>query len=374
MYQKGELPRRAFLGIQAIATDDGRAAVRVSSVEASGPAERAGVRAGDEIVRVGGDEIRTAAELAARVRRVSVGECVEVVLERGGERVDVMIVPEPRAIERFDGAETRLSFVQVHGHRLRTIAVTPPAARAELLFLPGLGAASCESPAVHELVLEWARERIATVRLERSGVGDSEGLPPSETDFEAEVEGYRAALDTLGDGVFLFGYSVGGMIAPLLARERTIAGIVVFGTSALRWHDSVAVAAARQAIDPERRDHFLELHALVCKSGLSSHQALEKRPDLRPFASGINDKTVFGRPSSFFHQLERAEVAAAWRAVRAPVLVLRGENDVVCGAEEGRAIAAMTNGSFRELAGTGHELSRAVAREAALWIAPSMCK
>jgi serine protease DegQ len=78
-----ELARAFNLGVEGGAL--------LQDVTAGSPAADAGLRPGDVIVRLAGDEIATVEDLYAAVRRHEPGEQVELVVVRGGERTTVRI-------------------------------------------------------------------------------------------------------------------------------------------------------------------------------------------------------------------------------------------------------------------------------------------
>jgi pimeloyl-ACP methyl ester carboxylesterase len=214
------------------------------------------------------------------------------------------------------------------------------------------------------------------MRVERSGVGDSEGPASRETDFFADVAAYRAALESLrGDpgvrSVILFGHSVGGMIAPLLASEGSgIDGVVVFGTSAWRWHECIVRTTRRQrelaGLQGEALESYVsgwaELNGRVCRDGLTPEQVFAQSPRLRMLeGSAARGNALFGRVVAFYQQLDRVDLRALWSTVACPVLVAHGEYDWVCATDEGREIAeridAVSPGRARfvELSRVGHD-------------------
>jgi serine protease Do len=65
--------------------------VRLDDVSPSLPADMAGIKNGDIIIEFGGVPIRTPEELASRVRRAIPYEPVNVVLMRGGERLEIPV-------------------------------------------------------------------------------------------------------------------------------------------------------------------------------------------------------------------------------------------------------------------------------------------
>ena len=80
--QRGETIRRAYLGMS---TAEGNGGAVVREVTAGAPAARAGLRAGDLIVTVGGERIGDPDDVAAAIQDRAPGESVEVEVRRDGE-------------------------------------------------------------------------------------------------------------------------------------------------------------------------------------------------------------------------------------------------------------------------------------------------
>jgi membrane-associated protease RseP (regulator of RpoE activity) len=66
-------------------------------VVAGGPGEKAGLKVGDTITRLGGDEIRDLTDVAAAIRRVSAGQTVPFEILRNGkaEKIEVRFGRQP---------------------------------------------------------------------------------------------------------------------------------------------------------------------------------------------------------------------------------------------------------------------------------------
>ena len=80
--ERGEAIRRAYLGVS---TAEGNSGAVVREATAGGPAARAGLRAGDEIVAVGGERIGDPDDVAAAIQDRAPGESVDVEVRRDGE-------------------------------------------------------------------------------------------------------------------------------------------------------------------------------------------------------------------------------------------------------------------------------------------------
>jgi serine protease Do len=105
----GERPRRLGLEYQEIREQlaryfklPGDRGVLVTSVESSGPAEKAGIKAGDVLVSVAGAKIDSAEALGSAVRKIDPGQEVAITLLRDGKNLEVKLVaggkarPQPR--------------------------------------------------------------------------------------------------------------------------------------------------------------------------------------------------------------------------------------------------------------------------------------
>ena len=80
--ERGETIRRPYLGLST-AAGSGGAVVREAT--AGGPAARAGIRAGDVVVAVGGDRVREPDDVAAAIQDAAPGDRVDVEVRRDGE-------------------------------------------------------------------------------------------------------------------------------------------------------------------------------------------------------------------------------------------------------------------------------------------------
>jgi putative serine protease PepD len=91
---RGETIKRAWIGVSSSGNGNG---ARVESVTPGGPAERAGVQAGrDVIVGVDGDRVSSPDDLSAAIAARAPGDRVRVELRRGSERRSVEVTLRTR--------------------------------------------------------------------------------------------------------------------------------------------------------------------------------------------------------------------------------------------------------------------------------------
>jgi len=70
--------------------------VKLSGVRGNGPADRAGVKGGDVIVELAGQKITNIYDYTYALGGLKIGQPVEIVVLRNGERVTITVIPEPR--------------------------------------------------------------------------------------------------------------------------------------------------------------------------------------------------------------------------------------------------------------------------------------
>ena len=395
------LPRRSHLGLElsrsarpprtGSAPRPGEAAERlwVEVVDEGSPAARAGVQVGDALLAIGDTETNGLDQVRKLVARLSVSEPSRLVLERSERHIELWPQAEPLPLEALGVGEVVLAQVPWRSHRLRAIWSFPESTEPvpAIWLLPGAAWLSEEHPieprsARLELVRGLTRAGFATLRVERSGLGDSEGPACTELDLPAELEGWQAASHYFrshprvrADARFLYARSLGGMLAPVLTKPGDFAALAVWGTSARPWPQGMLAASERQyrlagrsgAALERTLAQLAELHELVYGAGLSPELAFERRPDLRgadPLS--FQGRYVYGRVAAFFQQLAALDVAAAWRRVECPVLALHGGSDWLSLAEDSAEVAALApQGSFQELAGIDHMMHARPSVEAA---------
>ncbi|WP_170229981.1 alpha/beta fold hydrolase [Polyangium fumosum] len=365
MYQDDALPRRPFLGLElrarpAEGVSEGLPVVRVAE---GGAAALAGVRAGDRLLSLGGATVSEPRALVALVRGLVPGAPLHFEIVRDGARVTLPGKATPLPVEHIAGAEVRLGHVTVRGSwRQRTLLAIPTSGKPPfpgILFLSGLGTGSCElsqdpEDPMRQLLEGLAAAGIATMRVERSGVGDSEGPPCQTLGFFDELQGYYDANLALcheplvGDQV-VFGHGLGGMMAPFLAgRGLNVRGVAVFGTTSHKWVDCMVRATRQQRVlagmEGEELETYVaawsEMYTSVCREGIFPRDVFARRPEFAWLeGTSCHGETMFGRHVSLFQEIERLELSALWRMTNVPVLVLHGSYDWAAAPDEGRMIA-----------------------------------
>lgn len=324
-------------------------------------ASAASLRRGDVVHAIGGASAGDMRGLRAAIASIRDHDETMLVYGRGGRRheVKVSVCRWPR--ETLDGHRVVYDSIEVGGPRVRSILTLPASdgPHPAIVFAQGIRRGTVDLPMspqapLRRWVEELAARGLATMRLERRGVGDSEGGPFDALDFTTEVGDVIAGIRALAarddidaSRVALFGHSSGGMLAPLAAGEGGARAVIVYGTAVASWFDCVRASARHQLdVDGDR-------------GNTSSLETLER--DIAAIAAG-KDPQLFGRCAAFHQQLDATDLAAAWARVKAPVLVLHGEHDWVVDRDDARELVSLRQRrgldvDALELAGLDHAMT-----------------
>lgn len=303
-------------------------------------------------------------------------------------------LPRKSADESYPGVVVQYDTLRnAAGERLRLIVTRPqhPDGRVAVIFVAGwLSCDTVEAPAgmpgaAQQLFRTLAQlPGFATVRLEKAGVGDSEG-DCGASDFAAELAAYRQAFRALGGypfvdpaRVFVLGLSNGGGFAPLVAEAAPVRGYVVVGGWIKTWFEHMleierrrlALAGVPAAeLDAQMKD-VAQLYAAYLLQGLTPREIFARQPRLQRLWEGDAGQQ-YGRPVRYYQQLQELDLMRAWSQVRAPLLVLHGEFDWIMSRADLETMAALVNANtpgaaqFVELPLTGHTLEHYASLQAA---------
>lgn len=365
------LPRRAALMAHLAEVETG---VRVQAVLPGGTAAALGLQAGDELLAIDAVRIETVADVLGWAARSAAGRAVSIELRREG-RVKTL---EGSAVARpmeaagpvLSGAAEpayRVEYAHVEladGARLRTLLSVPAGngPHPALMLIQGVSLASVDvllsdAHPYAQLLAPFATAGYVTLRVEKPGLGDSEGGPAAALDFQREAAGYRAALAMLRerpevdpDRVFLFGHSMGGIWAPLLAAEleKPVAGIAVYGSVFRSWNEYDLENARRQfqlgGMSASEIHDALNLRARLNSAllleGLDPEAARERPGLAAALDEAVLDGQWNGRSVAFWQQLAQLNVPDLWTRARTPVLALHGSADFVAARVDHELLAA----------------------------------
>ncbi len=133
--------------------------------------------------------------------------------------------------EHFENADVLYDWVSNgRGDKLRTFVTRPRRVSGKVPVIFFVGWLSCDSVEYPQgeadgfsaLIIRLIEgSRYATVRMDKLGVGESQGTPCNKAGFQGELEGYQSAFDSMSkydfldlDRILVMGLSNGGGFSP----------------------------------------------------------------------------------------------------------------------------------------------------------------
>jgi alpha-beta hydrolase superfamily lysophospholipase len=355
------LPRRGLMGImiQEINTQMKRqlglpstdGVVITGTPRPDSPAAEAGLESNDVIVKIGDATCASIADLRSRMREYYAGDTVTLTILRSGKKmtVDLKLMERPR--EESDQYDILYDSVAVRGRRARTIITRPKGADKSpaVLFIQGLSGQSVEvgmfpQHPYKSLVGGLDEAGFVTMRVERLGVGDSEGKDVNTTTVQDDVQCFRAGLAKLSTydfvdpkRVFIFSHSTGSAIAPMVAAESDASGVIAWAplanpvTTVLpelvkkRWELEV-----REDDEIERNVPKIETFVKQCLIlGNAPAEVFQSHPEVKDVVQPLmqDDETLLGAHYRYWQQIAVLDLPKEWSRVDTDVLALWGTSD-----------------------------------------------
>lgn len=292
---------------------------------------------------------------------------------------------QPPAREHFQHADVLYDWVSnSRGDKLRTFITRPKSSSGKVPVIFFVGWLSCDSveypdPGTKDGFGILLRRLIdesgyATVRMDKPGVGESQGTPCDKADFQSELEGYQAAFDATSkydfidlERVFMVGLSNGGGVTPLVSRQHPVRGFVAASSWGRTWYEHMlemerlrlTQAKKSPAEVNEAVKAFTDFYDLYLMKEMTPGQVLRQHPAWKSLWDDSPDGQ-YGRPAAFYQQLQALNLGQVWQSVSAPVLVIRGTADSIMSHADSTAIADSVNqlhpgrARYVEVPGMGH--------------------
>ena len=361
------LVRKAFVGIQV---KESAAGLSVDSVVPHSTASKINVLKNDMIVAVNGQTVATTADFYRIAEPLRAGDELNFDVRRRTRKIKVKGIAIARPLERSSIADITYDWVPFRGCYLRAI-VRKPAGKTKspaILLIPGYGCGSIENYSKSyngELINAWIRSGFAVITVEKSGMGDSYGcVPCSEADLATDIASYDAAYRYMQQlecvdrqQLYIWGHSLGGMIAPEVAKVHQPKGVMVFGTVFRPWSEFLPEMHRVQKPLLENKSYaeteqFARLIQKVYYEFFVLKRTREELHTNPEYSSIVESEleykpgsnNMWGRHWRFWQQIDSLNLARSWSQVECPVLVLNGGTDYEqCAAIEPRLIEETVN-------------------------------
>jgi hypothetical protein len=364
-----DLPRRPAFGIamnnnmppdvraaQKLGANEG---VLVVAVQPGLTGHAAGLKAGDVIVALDDKPITSSGDVIALLRNKRSGDVLKIGYVRNAARANATATLKTTPFET--SAEVDVVYDAVNsGNSIRRTVITKPKGGGRhpaVLLIGGIGCYAVDNPlneneGYRPLISALTRQGFVTIRVEKSGIGDSTGTPCGEVNLDTEVEGYTAGLSALkklpyvdAKRTFIVGHSIGGVVGPIVAAKEPVRGLFVMETVGLTWYEYELINTRRQlklgGTPPAELGAAMLLkqwctHRLLIDRAPRA-EILKAKPDCAEFMS-------YPASDSYVQQIASQNNAGLWTALKGvDVAVLYGAADFVTGVEESQALVEAAN-------------------------------
>lgn len=362
-------PRKATMGAVIKPAAGG---LRVDSVVAGTTMDALHLQKGDIITEINGIAVNNGPAYIKAVGELRQGDKISVKFTRNGQPMEQSGLAVMRPYEKSGIADVHYDWVKFRNGLLRTITRAPKGKTnlPAILLIPGYGCGSIENYTGSyngKLINGWLSAGYAVITIEKTGLGDSWHCEPcSEADLATDIESFDAGYNYMEQlpyvdksRLYVWGHSMGGIIAPEIAKRHHPKGVMVFGTTYRPWSEfllemhRVQKPLLEHKTYLETEDFMRKIQKIYYEFFVlkKSREELLKNPEYKElviselgYKEGSTD--MWGRAEKFWPQIDTLNSAQSWNSLTCPVLVLHGETDYEsCSIAEPKLITAAVNAS-----------------------------
>ncbi len=366
---KSVLKRRAFIGVGLDQVDDN---IVVNRVIPRSSAQLSGLRIGDRILRIDDFSVRLVQDFVAKVKALSIGDSAKLVIRRDNSEQQIALNIKEFPREVF--ADFAIDYLDYNvGKTLRRLIVTR-LTRAKnapvVVLLGGLGCYSFDyglddMSTYRKLLYGLTEAGFVTVRIEKEGMGDNRGRNCYDKDygFIREKENYLAGIKSLAkfdfidsSRLYLIGHSIGGIIAPFVAKEVDIKGIIAVNTVGRSWLKYEVENYKRQLLlaGSSNIKQKVKLREICLEEFFFSNKGYK---DLVARRAGCKEQIRYPISPKYIKEVAQLNIESAWQGLDVPSLVVYGQSDFVTSLEDVQHIAKISKkAKLLKLEGMDHFL------------------
>lgn len=347
-----DLPRKGSLGVMVKPSEYPQNAMIVS-IEPNGTAHKIQMQINDIIKSINGRNLNEYKQIFEELSKLKAGDKIEVSIERRGEAMTLSGIMEAAPYVSSEEYDIIYSSVPFRDGKLRSYINKPKGndKYPTVYYIQGYPCQDVEyrhpKNPIRQMIEGLVSKGFAVYRIEKPGLGDSHNTPDcSEIDFATEVEAFEAGYNQLmkedfvdRENVFVYGHSLGGLVAPIMDVSPEPKGIIVYGTGLYSWQDYMIKLYRMQY--PLYGFTHAQVEDMIVKSRDIIHDFYEERnsPD-EIIKSGADPQLVqqilnysggdqiMTRHYSFWQDLNSFNFVKGWQETPSKVFALYGEYDI----------------------------------------------
>ena len=361
-----EPARKALMGATGTFSEKGMA---IDSVTKDGTVYAAGVRKGDVISAINGTVLKNQQVYNALVSGVRTGDELTITYTGKGKQKTKKVKAVMRPYETSELADVYYDWVSYGQCKLRAVTRKPKnkTIAPAVLLVPGYNCGSVEnySTGIYKhLVTEWLKNGYVVVTVEKSGMGDSYNCTPClQADLVTDIQTFDAAYKYMEalpyadkNNLFIWGHSMGGIIAPEIAKKHNPKGVIAYATVFRPWAEFLPemhrVQFPLDGHSYEKTEQDVRLIHRIYDDFFNDKKTIQQLYDVpeykdmvvREFGYKKDSEDLWGRHYRFWQQIDSLDMAAAWSGVQCPVLsVFGGADFIACSELEHQLITRTVN-------------------------------
>lgn len=357
------LERRAFLGVamkeipDSIKTKNPKiVGVYVSYVFPNSTADHAKLSKGAILTKINDVPIKIKTDAIKTMEHFREGDLFKIDYFFNGLEKTEIVKAVGKPLESSESVDIYYDYVDFRGCKLRTILYSPKGKVncPVVFFIQGYSCSSVEQPFYKnspyiKFYEDLVNSGYAVYRMEKAGVGDSESsFDCMQMGFQSECSTFKQAYRSLiknpkidSTNVFLFGHSVGGIIAPILADEYSPKGIIAYGTVVKSWFEYLidmkweqGTIWKRSAVETSKNLRaFIPFWYDLLMEKENNKEILQNEQHRTFLAEqglleDIKNGYYLNRSLAYWQELNEIDVCEKWANTSTHVLCLHGELDI----------------------------------------------
>ena len=311
-----------------------------------------GAKAGDVLLKINKTSVGTIQDVLSITSEIYEGDAIEIEVYSNGKIIKSSAKLHGRPLESFKNGDVKYSEIVYPGNVLRTILVTPKnkVKPPVVFFIQGYICQTVEvrpNNPIKKLISDWVDAGFAVYRVEKPGMGDSKSVKKCrDINYNEEQIAFEEAYKDLiknpsinKDNIFIFGHSMGGVIAPLLAKEKIPKGIMAYGTTGKKWYDYMVdlytIQPKLMGVSDAQIKEDNKVSLPFIKDLLVNKFSSEQILNIPSYKSFLNNEInsfangqYLGRDISFWQTLSDIDLPKLWSQTNTNVLILYGEYDI----------------------------------------------
>ncbi|MCD4833088.1 MAG: PDZ domain-containing protein [Bacteroidales bacterium] len=355
-----ELKRRAYLGVYGTEITDSVAdiyninsGISIDSLKNTKLAKKHKLLPTDIILSINGNDVKTMHDLKHQVSLSSGGDKVNYRIIRKGKIKEITGIYPAFPYEKSETHEIIYDNFKFDSGQIRVI-VDKPKKQGKLpaiLFIQGYTCSSIDNvgnkhPYI-QLVKGLCDKGYVVMRIEKPGIGDCSNISKcNDIGFKTETEAFLKGLQKLKSydfvdtsQVFIWGHSLGGIVAPIIANQEKVNGVIVYGTTLKPWREYLIEMFRVQnpllGVDyVENENNMLDYHKIIHALFIDKNKPslIAKDTALSIIFKELmfydGEERIWGRNYKAFIEIDDYNLTKCWSKTDANVLVFWADADI----------------------------------------------